>query len=105
MRRLWITFAALAALAGCNSGSIGSQCNGGPYDTSLCEQGAICTPARSATTSPGTAANPDRAYCRKTCTDESECTDTPGFDCLEVPGSMQRACQPGSSSTASDGGI
>lgn len=104
MRRLWITLAALGALAGCDSGAIGSTCSGAPNEDGLCVEGAVCTPARSATTTPPPTPNADTAFCRKICDTQSDCADTAGYECREVPGSMLRACQPQDDPSSTDAG-
>lgn len=103
MRRLWITLAALGALAGCDSGAIGSTCSGGPTETGLCVEGAICAPARSETADPTPAPNGNLSYCRTICDTNADCADQPGFQCREVATSSQHACQP-ADSTPSDAG-
>jgi hypothetical protein len=92
MRRLWILPLALAMLAGCSSGEIGTPCSGLASDEELCVEGAICTPDRTG----GVEAPdpPNEAHtCRQLCDTEAECEEE-GFECRRVHGSMLSACQP-----------
>lgn len=103
MRVLWITFAALGALAGCNSGAVGSACSGGPTEEGVCVEGAVCAPDQDPSVPPPDPPNAVPSYCRATCDSEADCTE-PGFECRVVVGSMARACQPTDDPATTDAG-
>lgn len=103
MRVLWILFAALCALAGCNSGEIGSRCSGGPTEEGVCVEGAVCAMDRDPNEAPPDPPNGVPSYCRQRCDTEADCTE-PGFECRGVVGSMVRACQPSDDDPTPDAG-
>jgi hypothetical protein len=107
MRVLWILFASLILLVGCNTGEIGTACSGGATEAGLCVEGAVCASDADPGEAPPDPPNAIPSFCRAICDTSFDCTE-PGFECREVVGSMVRACQPEDDDTtpipAADGG-
>jgi len=91
MRRLLITFAALALLAACGPGELGQPCQAGALEED-CVDGTICTLERSEETEPLDDPNGETYVCRQICEVESDCEE--GMECRGVVGSMLSSCQP-----------
>jgi hypothetical protein len=102
MRVLWIPFASLILLVGCESGAVGAACAGGPTEEGVCVEGAVCALDVDPGEAPPDPPNAVPSFCRATCDSGADCTE-PGFECREVVGSMIRACQPEDDGTAPAG--
>jgi hypothetical protein len=98
MRRLLITFAALALLAACGPGEVGQPCQAeGMGLEEDCVDGAICTLERSETTEPPESPNGESYVCREICEIQADCPE--GLECRRVVGSMLSSCQPDDDAT------